>query len=179
MKMIQRSLASRVFLLQFLQIMAEFGKKIPWLYQLRNLQWSSNAQYFRDRLLLHFQCSDPSDIVPYQFVSDDPSREYNGGIVYFRKTPEIFIDPVNIEILNDLQARDYHYASCLQVRDDHRIPRHGQEIMKRVINLMRIEHRSFWGVFSDSRLLNWYLRLGARLLNPAPNKDNLYLVAWD
>lgn len=179
MELIQRSLSSRVFLLQFLQIMSEFGNEIPWLSALQNLEWASNPRYFEEFLLTHFNCDNSSAIIPYQFISSDRSKEYYGGIIYFEKTPETFIDPMNIRILEQLENQHYWFGSCLQVRALHRSQKHGPNIMKRTTALMRDRLNPFWGVLSNPRTLTWHLKSGARLLNSMPNKDNLYLITYE
>src|SRR3989344_7969748 len=115
MQLISRSLRGRTFLIQFIEIMREFGAEIPWLEPLQNIAYATNAAYVRDRLLRAFSCHDPSEVTPYQFVTADESREYVGGILHFTKTPEVFIDRSNQEIAERLTQEDFHYISCLQV----------------------------------------------------------------
>ena len=69
MQLISRSLRGRTFLIQFIEIMREFGAEIPWLEPLQNIAYATNAAYVRDRLLRAFSCHDPSEVTPYQFVT--------------------------------------------------------------------------------------------------------------
>jgi hypothetical protein len=178
MQLIQRSLASRVFLLQFIQVMQEFENIIPWLKPLSGLQWQPIRIIFRG-ILSHFNCDQPLDITPFQFISSTPARKYLGGVIFFKNCPEKFIDFHNNEVLARLTDKHYQYASCLQVGNSHLHFGLGREIMKQVIALMMSQHQPFWGVASDPVLLRYYLSLGAKLLNSLDNQDNLYMLSWD
>ncbi len=177
MKLVQRSLSGRSFLLQFFQIMEEFGDKIPWLENLKPISYSTNPNYFKDQFLRRLGC-DEEEIIPFQFVSDDESREYIGGLLHFPKSPENFLDSSNIEISEELASKGYRYISCLQVRRD--LQRHGHGSTASLMALMEIRktHSEFWGIASKAKTRQYYESLGATTLSPLENKDGLWIMTW-
>ena len=178
MQLISRSLRGRTFLIQFIEIMREFGAEIPWLEPLQNVAYATNAVYVRDRLLRAFGCQDSSEVTPYQFVTSDESREYVGGIVHFAQTPEVFVDRENQGIAEHLAHEDFHYISCLQVRGVWRGQGQGSELMRRALAAILRTHPRVWGVASSFQLLPWYASFGGRIWSPRHNADNLWIVSW-
>lgn len=179
MQLTARSLKGRAFLLQFTQIMSEFGREIPWLEPLKTIAFSTNSTYFRDRFLCSLGCKEAEDVTPWQFVSSDESREYFGGILCFAHSPEKFRDRANQETLELLNHARYRFVSCLQVRDVLRGQGHGNELMKRALRAILARHEKVWGVASNFRLLPWYTSLGAKVHSPWVNRDNLWIVSWE
>jgi GNAT superfamily N-acetyltransferase len=177
MRLVERSIRSRAFLLQYLQIMEEFGEEIPWLQPLKPISFSTNPNYFRDQFLRRLGCEE-EEIVPYQLVMSDVPREFVGGILYFPRSPEGFKDRNNQEILERIDSEGYRFISCLQVRDVFRGQGYGATIMQRALGAILEEHKKIWGVVSNPSLLPWYASMGAKVLSPAENKDELWVVSF-
>jgi GNAT superfamily N-acetyltransferase len=161
-----------------MEVMGEFGYEIPWLEPLRSIVYSTNSAYFRDRLLQALSI-DEEEIVPLQFVTSEKSREYVGGVIHFLHSPENFKDRRNREIEERFAAENYHFMSCLQVREIWRNQGHGREIIKRALRAVLLDYQKIWGVVSDPRLIPWYSALGGKLRSPLENKDGLWLISWD
>jgi GNAT superfamily N-acetyltransferase len=179
MQLVTRSLRGRSFLLQFLEIMQEFGHEIPWLEPLRNIHYSTNATYFRDHVLKGLGCKEPEDIVPFQLVTTDPSREYLGGILHFPRTPDRFRDRRNQALLEQLTHERYSFFTCLQVRSVIRGHGYGNEIMRKALKAILAAHGKVLGVASNPDLLSWYASLGAKIRSPRENRDNLWIITWE
>ncbi len=179
MKLIERSLDGRAFVIQFNQIMSEFGSCIPWLKPLKSLGFSTNGMYVRDRILQSFRCGDPSDITPLQFVTSDRQREYVGGMMLFRRSPEQFIDAQNQAISEELASSGYPFLSCLQVRTDLKNQGHGPKFIQKVFRTLLETHGKMQWVVTNRRSLNSYLSMGATLNSPLVNKDGLYLMSYN
>lgn len=178
MRLVKRSIRSRAFLLQHLQIMEEFGAEIPWLDPLKGIYFSTNSTYFRDQFLRRLGCEEEA-IVPYQLVTSDRSREFVGGILYFPSSPEHFVDPANIEIQERLTAEHYRFISCLQVRNPFRGQGIGKLLFRRAMAAIFRKHGSVWGVVSNPALIRYYASLGARLQSPKDNKDRLWIITFE
>lgn len=175
MRLIQRKLSGRAFLLQFMSVMEEFEEEIPWLEPLPH---ATNGSYVRDRILQHFRCKDESEVIAMQFVTSDRPGFYFGGIIRFVRSPEIFLDTRNQEINERLSHLGYQFISCLQVREVHRGAGHGRAIMTKALRVVLSEHQKVWGVVSNPDLVAWYQSLGANVLSPRENKDDLWIVSW-
>jgi hypothetical protein len=179
MLLVQRSLRGRAFLLQFTEIVQEFGTVIPWLDPLRSIQYSTNGSHFRDRILQFLNCQDDSEITPLQFVTSDRSREYVGGIIRFAHSPERFVDIRNEAIQEQLAHDGFQFISCLQVRSTLRRQGHGHNLFRRALTTILTTHGKVWGVASDPSLIPWYVSLGAKSRSPVENRDNLWVLSWD
>lgn len=177
MRLIKRSLRGRTFLLQFQEIMAEFGHEIPWLEPLHSLKFSTNATYFRDKLLRGLNCEE-EEIVPFQLITSDESMEYVGGMLYFPKSPERFKDKANQCVEEVLSARGYCYTSCLQIRDVFQKKGYGSKLMKKALHVISADFGQVWGVVSDLKTARFYENLGAKIQSPLENKDRLWIVSW-
>lgn len=179
MLLIQRNLTSRTFLLQFNEITTEFGSVIPWLHPLKDVAFSTNSSYFRDRILLGLKCKEENDFTAMQFVSSDTSREYIGGIIRLINSPEKFKDFKNIEVQEKLKHENYNYISCLQIRKVHRNVGKGNALMTKALQVLLLEYKKVWGVVSNENLIPWYISLGATLKSPISNKDKLWIISWE
>lgn len=177
MRLVQRSITGRTFLVQFISVMQEFGREIPWLEPLEGLEFITNAVRFRDKLLLGLGVEE-EEIISQQFLTSGRDREYFGGIIRFTRPIENFRDTRNLETQEKLTSSGFQYISCLQVRDIKRGQGYGSVLMKKALDTMKGEVGSVWGVTSRPELLPWYQRLGGQLLSPLENKDGLWLVAW-
>ncbi len=169
--------ASRSFLLQFFSIMQEFGTEIPWLRPLHGIAYATNTTYFRDQMLLRMGI-DEGDVFPYQVLTRDGAREYVAGILHFTQSPERFIDPVHVGLCEYLKSERYQYISCLQVRTGHRGVGMGDFAIRSALNVILARHERVWGVVAHRELLDWYVKLGATVLSPTHNKDNLWIISW-
>lgn len=179
MQLVMCDLRDRSFLLQLFTIMHEFGDVIPWLDPLRHIQYWTNAERFRDELLLRLGCADEGEIVPYQLHAGSDGNDYMGGILHFPVAPERFKDLHNCAIHARLRFEHTSFISCLQVRDMYRGDGHGARIMREALDAILAEHGGrVWGVVSDPRLVRWYEALGGRVLSPAENKDGLWIVKF-
>ncbi len=171
------SLRGRRFLIQFHELMTEFGGVIPWLDGLDELRFATNGAWFEDRLLRRLGQRN-GFITPYQFVDGNEARTYVGGILFFGQSPEILRDPRNVEIAERITSEGTRFISCLQVREVRRSDGVGGTMMSRAVRAIQQEHGAVWGVVSDPRLLPWYASLGAKTPSPLDNKDRLWIVHW-
>lgn len=181
MRLVERGLRSRAFLIQFGQIMGEFGEEIPWLHPLKGIEYATNASWFRDRFLRTLQCSDDSLVTPFQFVASDASCEYFGGMMHFAQSPERFRSKENVEVSEFLVDSGFHYISCLQVRDVRRGFGYGCDLMRRAIRTIKHRYGCVWGVVSSQWILDWHLSLdlGARAYSsPSTNREGLGILSW-
>ncbi|MDO8183778.1 MAG: hypothetical protein Q7T49_02230 [bacterium] len=178
MQLIARSLTSRSFLIQFSEVMQEFGREIPWLEDLQTIRFWTNTAKFRSQLLKTCRCED-GEITPYQFIIPGEAREYAGGVIHFSRSPENFRDRANQGILERFEAEDYHFISCLQVRDVFRGQNYGRRMMARALKTVGTKYPNLWGVVSDHKLIQWYQQLGAKLISPLDNQDRLWIVSWE
>jgi predicted GNAT family N-acyltransferase len=177
MQLVKRSLESRAFLIQFGEVMREFGQEIPWLEGLENSVFWTNAAKFRSELLKKWRCED-GQVVAYQFILPGEEREYAGGIIHFSHSPEVFKDRSNQQILERFEAEGYHFISCLQVRSTFRSQGHGHNMTTRALKSIQAKYPKIWGVVSDYHLIAWYQKLGGQLLSPLDNSDNLWTISW-
>ncbi|MFA4845967.1 MAG: GNAT family N-acetyltransferase [Patescibacteria group bacterium] len=177
MQLQQVSLRGRRFLIQFGEIIREFGGVIPWLDGIENLGYATNGVYFRDQLLRRLG-QEEEGVTAYQFVLSGSGRKFLGGLLQFQRTPERFKDSRNNDSVSRLVYRGSTFISCLQVRPTHRGDGVGDELMRRTLKTLLREKGSVWGVVSDPRLLSWYKTLGARILSPLENQDGLWIVHW-
>lgn len=171
------SLRGRRFLIQFQEMMTEFGNVIPWLDGLDELRFATNGEWFRDRLLQRLGQRN-GVITPYQFVNEGEARIYSGGILLFEQSPETLHDRHNGEIAERLASDGARFISCLQVCTSRRGSGIGNRMMPRAIRAIQAEHGAVWGVVSDPRLLPWYAALGAQTPSPLDNTDGLWIVHW-
>lgn len=173
----QVSVRGRRFLVQFYEVMREFGREIPWLDGLDDLRYATNGEWFCDELARRTRQSDGT-VTPYQFVDSDSARTFVGGILHFAKSPERFCDGRNIEVAERLQAEHASFISCLQVRPERRSHDVGKTMMLRSIAAIRAKHGAVWGVAPNIRLRDGYVTLGAQSCSPEENSDNLWIVHW-
>ncbi len=178
MRLLAVDLSGRDFLVQYFTIFAEFGGKIPWLDGLDEMRFATNPEWFRDELLRRLGQRD-GQLTPYQFVAEDQPRTFQGGILHFDRHPEKFVDRANADVEERLSSQGYGYISCLQVRTPFRSAGVGTETFRRALTAILKAHGSVWGVVSDARLLQWYIKLGASVHSPPSNKDHLWIVSWD
>jgi len=165
-------------LIQFHEIMAEFGRVIPWLDGMDDMRFATNGEWFSNELLRRLGQSG-SRITPYQFVNPDDARSFVGGILRFDMSPERLRDSRNAEIAECLSSSGSSFISCLQVRNPRRRNSVGTDMMRRSLDTILAHHGAVWGVVSNPRLLSWYASLGAELLSPRDNKDDLWIVHWN
>jgi len=175
MQIVHPESPSRSFLMQMMQVMEEFGSKIPWLNPLHEVQFSTDSVYFEKRLLGSFGCI-KDQFLPSQIVTDDAAKTFIGGIFHFRKTPEVFSDQMSLRIVSDLESVGASYISCLQVRGVHRGQSHGDMLMRHSLTTITETFGKVWGVVEDQTLLPWYESLGMEVLNEKPNLDGLWFV---
>ena len=178
MQLVQSELTDRGFHIQFADVMREFGTVIPWLDPLRKVEFSTNPDYFRDKVLKGLRCRDESDITPLQLVTSDERREYVGGIIRLAHSPEKFVDSRNQELFERFSTQGYQFISCLQIRKDLRGGRLGPALMRDACDLFLKVYGKFWGVVSDFRLIQYYISIGAHLDSPLDNADRLWIVSW-
>lgn len=171
------SLSGKRFYVQFIEIMTEFGRVIPWLDGLDDLRFATNGAYFREKFLLKMR-QEVGGITPYQLVLPDRSRSFLGGLLHFERSPEAFKDTRNIELQEQLTASGANFISCLQVRNTQREHGFGQELVRRSIKSILEKKGPVWGVVSDLNMLNWYRSLGASTPSPLLNRDHLWIVHW-
>lgn len=171
------SLRGRRFLIQFIELMAEFGSVIPWLDGMDEMRFATNGEWFRDELLRRTGQRD-GNVTPYQFVDGDGARTYVGGILLFDQSPEILRDRRNCEIAERLASEGASFISCLQVRETRRSSGVGGKMMTRAVRAIQLRHGAVWGVVSDPLLLPWYAALGAQIPSTPNNKDGLWIVHW-
>jgi len=172
------SLRGRRFLIQFYEVMAEFGNVIPWLDGMDEMRFATNGEWFRDELLRRLGQHD-GQVTPYQFVDGDAPRTFVGGILHFSESPEYLLDTRNAELAEQLVSEGSSFISCLQVRDPRRGTGVGTQMTQRAINAILKRHSDVWGVVSDPRLLAWYQTLGASTPSTLENNDGLWIVSWN
>lgn len=179
MQLLQRQLRSRTFLLQFKEIIREFGGVIPWLEPVKDIAFATNVNWFRDRLLQGLGCEHADVITPFQLVTADPSREYLGGMMHFSRPPEQLRSGENRGIVERLTAEGAQYISCLQVRDTYRGLGHGAGIMCHALQIIRKRYGTVWGVVSEPRVFHWHVALGAHAhSSPITNTEGLGILSW-
>lgn len=166
-------------MLQFNQIIGEFGNVIPWLEPLQNIAFYTNAKHFEDRLLMGLRCDNREDITPIQFVTSDESQEYVGGMIRFTKSPEKFTDFRNLEVQESLEQKGHNFVSCIQMRKEHRSKGYTNLLMKETLSNLLTTYKGVWGVVTDPLLLRWYISLGGILRSPMKNLDNLWIISWE
>lgn len=171
------SLRGRRFLMQFWELMAEFGDEIPWLQGLDDLRYATNAAWFCEELARRTG-QRHGVVTPYQFVDGDVARTYIGGILHFSRSPECFRDRRNAEAAERLAAEGASFISCLQVRPFYRGHEVGHTAMHNALKAIRGRHGAVWGVVAKPRLQRFYASLGAELLGSEENGDGLRIVAW-
>jgi hypothetical protein len=171
------SLRGRRFLIQFYELMAEFGDEIPWLDGMNEMRFATNGEWFRDELLRRLGQRN-GDITPYQFVDQDDAGTFVGGILHFEQSPECLRDIRNCEIVEELNSKGASYISCLQVRTPRRGVGAGKQMMRRAIDAILDHHGAVWGVVSDPKLIPLYESLGAERRSPIQNQDDLWVVGW-
>lgn len=171
------SLRGRRFLIQFYEIMREFGGVIPWLDGMDEMRFATDGRWFCDELLRRLGQRN-GRVTPYQFVDADDGRTFVGGILHFDESPEMLRDSRNAKTVERLTAGGASYISCLQVRPTRQGVGVASHMMKRAIEAILARHGSVWGVVSDHRLLPWYASLGATLPSPLNNQDGLWVVSW-
>ncbi len=177
MLLVRQEIGGRAFLLQFLEVMQEFGHLIPWLCKAESARFVTNGACFKEELCRAIGCAQ-DNIVPYQLVSSDRAREFVGGVIHFTVSPERFSDPTLASLCRNLSTRGAAYISCLQVRHVKRgVAGHGNEIVLRAINRILQTYPEVWGV-CEPRLVPWYASLGAKILNNGDNAERLAVVAW-
>jgi hypothetical protein len=169
-------ISSRAFLLQFMQIMQEFGGIIPWLKELENVCFYTNVKYFTRELSRTLGFSKEM-IIPYQFLTSGSEREFFGGLLHFTKSPEKFKDKKLAKIKFELELKGASYLTCLHVRDIKRGQKTGTEIMRRIVFRILEAHPCIWGV-CERDLVEWYVSLGASILNNGDNYDGLAVISW-
>lgn len=179
MYLVKRDLAGRAFLLQFFQIMEEFGDEIPWLEPLKTIQFSTNGVYFRDQFIKLLRLREEQDITAFQFITMERGREFIGGFVHFSRSPESFQDRKNSEICEVLNYQGYSFVSCLQIRDCYHGEGLGDLLMKKALPAIIGTHGRVWGVVSRPGLVRWYKSLGATVLSDPQNRDNLWIISWE
>lgn len=170
-------LRSRSFLIQFYEIIMEFGKEIPWLAPLINIGFSTDSIYFRDQILKKLGCEEEG-IMPYQFIAPETGKYFVGGLLHFSKSPENFKSSVNRDIQEKLESEKAAYISCLQIRQPFRFSGNGKELMERTLRVILKEHGKVWGVVAHPELLSMYTGLGARVHSTLHNKDKLAVISW-
>lgn len=171
------SLRGRRFLIQYLEVMREFSKVIPWLDGMDELRFATDTEWFIAELMRRtHQKSGP--ITPYQFVAEEDGSPFIGGILKFSDAPENFRDPHHCEIAERLASEGSKFISCLQVREPRRGISVGKAMMQRAIHAIQSKHGSVWGVVSNPDLIKWYISLGAKLQSPLENEDRLWIVSW-
>lgn len=178
MHLVKRSLQSRDFLLQFFEIMQEFGNDILWLEPLKNIRYSTNGVYFRDQFIRSMGLYDQEEVTIFQFVTPDREHEYVAGVIRFAHVPESFEDLRNKEIQELLLSQGYHFISCLQMRDNYRGCGHGQALMQKALSSILEVHGRVWGVVFNPQLIPWYESLGATVRSSADNEDDLWIISW-
>jgi len=177
MLLVKQEVGGRAFLLQFQEIMREFGSVIPWLREAHALHFATNGRYFKEQLHERIGCPQGT-IVPYQLVSPDRSRDFVGSILHFSSTPENFQDPACEKLRHELVSRGAAYITCLQVREVKRGSGHGKEIIIRCIGRILREWPVVWAV-CEPELAIWYASLGATILSRGDNADHLAVISWE
>jgi len=170
-------LTGRRFMIQFSEILREFGDEIPWLHGTRDLRFATNGRVFRDVFLRETE-QFGGIVTPYQFVDNDAFGTLVGGVLHFDRSPEHFVDSRNIAIMETLMASGSNYLSCLQVRPYFQNRGIGQQMARRAAEVILRDRGCFWGVISHFELLPFYLNIGARLHSPRENQDNLWIISW-
>lgn len=169
-------LFGRNFLMQGFAIEAEFGGVIPWLEGFGELLYVQHIPTFVARLQELTQQDAP--LTAYQFVTEDTHSDYLGGILHFERHPERFVDTRNVDFAEQLTAAGVSFISCLHVRPPYRGLGIGDPMMRRALSAIHAAHGSVWGVVSDPRLIPWHMSMGAQLLSPVDNRDNLWIMQW-
>jgi len=171
-------LRGRRFLVQFYEIMREFGRVIPWLDGVEDIRFATNGAYFRDGILRRTRQRD-GDITPYQFVESDDGRTFIGGMLHFTHSPERLADARNREVAERLTAEGASFISCLQIRPSLRAAGVGTSMMRRALRAILVDKGAVWGVVSNPHMREWYRSLGARTPSPIENRDGLWIVHWE
>jgi len=170
-------LGERGFLIQFFEIMHEFGGVIPWLDGMDELRFATNGRFFCEELMRRTG-QDDAPIMPFQLVDSDPARTYLGGIIHFPRSPERLVDRRNLAVVERLTHEGASFISCLQVRDVRRGRGIGNTVMTRALRAILRSQGAVWGVVSNPALIPWYRSLGAQVLSPLENRDGLWIVHW-
>ena len=166
---------SREFLIQFEQIMREFGGVIPWLDDLDDLRYATNRVWFTGELSRRLGQRNGS-VIPHQFVEENEAETYIGGFLLFGQSPENLRDRRNGKIAERLALEGARFISCLQVREPKRGIGVGKKMMARAIDVIREKSGGVWGVVSNPDLVSWYEALGGTILSPRNNDDNLWII---
>jgi len=178
MRLQSPSLRGRRFLIQYYQIMEEFGRVIPWLAGLDDLKYATEGNWFRDELARQTG-NRPEGVTAYQLVDEDPAKMFIGGLLHFEEMPELFRDQRHHQLAEQLKANGSSFVSCLQIRSALKQLGMGNELMQRAIKVILRDQGPFWGVASNPQLLPWYRSLGAQTPSPEHNRDNLWIVRWE
>lgn len=171
------SLRGGRFGIQLHEIVDQFKGVIPWIGRIDGLQFATNGAYVKDELHRRFEIGEDG-IIAFQFVTDDRSREFVGGLLSFAQTPERLVDPRNLALVQKLEADGARYISCLQIRSAHRGDGNGTVLMLRAVHAILRDYGAVWGVVSNPELLRWYRELGAETPSPVDSHDNLWIVTW-
>jgi len=177
MNIVSVDLSDRSFLIQFWEIVQEFGEEIPWLEKISTARYVAGADRFRDRILQGLRLPDESMIEPLQIMSS--GAEYLGGILRFSESPENFTDPFNRSIHHNLSEQGLPFLSCLQIRKDQRDHRYGPTLLNWIVEDTLSKHGNFWAVTSEMRLIHWYESSGATIMSPLVNEDDLWILVWE
>ncbi|MDB5260659.1 MAG: hypothetical protein JWN37_890 [Candidatus Nomurabacteria bacterium] len=176
MLLLKKDVSGRAFLLQFIQLMNEFGPVIPWLKPLNHLSFCTNGRHFEREIYRTIGC-DPGTILPYQFLTSGMDREFFGGVLHFEQSPERFTDPDLKYMQSTLEATGASYITCLHVRNVKRGEGWGAEIVRRSVRKVLEVHPVLWGV-CEPELSAWYEKLGASVLNAGDNSEHLAVISW-
>ena len=174
MRLVQRSLEGRAFAVQFSEIFKEFGQLIPWLRPTNHILFATNGAHFKREIEVILGAG----VVAYQLTDRDPARDFIGGMLHFPHSPENFIDPRNQDAANELTRSGSCFISCIQIRDVKRGSGYGMELVSKSLDTILNTYPSVWGV-CDPELTTWYEKLGAKVLSPQHNDDNLHIISWD
>ena len=172
-------LKDRSFLIQFGDIVSEFGHEIPRLKKIINLKYVTDKNVFEKEIFNLLGLESTEKIKPYILTTDDKREEYIWWILYFSKSPEKFEDPNNELIRKQLESEKYAYITCLQIRDNLRQNNYGTQILsKSGKDILEEFHNVRW-VFSKQQLIQYYKYFGMEIVNNAQNKDGLFIWTFN
>ncbi|MCF7834487.1 hypothetical protein K9M48_00330 [Candidatus Gracilibacteria bacterium] len=179
MKLLEPNIEDRTFLIQFGDIVSEFGQEIPRLKKIENLKYFTDANVFKSELFNTLGIDHQETISPYILTKDDRGKEYIGGLLSFSQSPEMFTDPNNELVRQELESAKYAYITCLQIRDVLRGGNYGIELLSKAFEKILDRFEKVWGVVSKQELLSYYAYFGAKIENQIDNNDNLFLITMD
>jgi hypothetical protein len=76
MNLLNPDIQDRSFLIQFQDIISEFGEEIPRLKKIKDLKYTTDTEIFQEEMLDLLGLEHTEKIMPYILTTDDKRKEY-------------------------------------------------------------------------------------------------------